>query len=156
LVKHTQEAWCNIGQSYSSPFPWYGKYYKSEPHLLRALVLNPADDRVRETALNGWIDRLYFAEYHLPDLYIGEPAFALGFAEKMKAHIPHLTTPERRNYWTEELNAYLELINNYTDWQASGHLNFNQWGHEHKKCTSLAMTATYYFEKKALLRYKLI
>ncbi len=148
MVKPTLVAWCDVEQTDSSPFRWYGKYYKSEPHLLRALDLNPADDRARQTLLNEWIDRLYFAVHHLPDFYIGEPPYALGIGEKIRAHIPQFTTQELRTNWTEDLEFYLDLIRNYVEWSSSGNTDFRTWGQANKKRTSLGMPGAYYFEKE--------
>jgi hypothetical protein len=55
LVKPTLEVWCSIEAEDPRPFRWYGKTYRSKDHMLRALEIDPADDRARLTLL-GWTD----------------------------------------------------------------------------------------------------
>lgn len=71
-MKATLEHWCEKENQDSRPFRWYGKYYKSEDNLLKALELNPRDDIARQTLLNWWTYNIYYSIHHLPEGYIGD------------------------------------------------------------------------------------
>ena len=147
LVKPTLIKWCANEMHDGSPFRWYGKYYRSEVHLFKALEINPLDDLARQTILTWWTDRIYFSVHHLPDFFIGDPFEYLKLGEKIKAQIRQLTNPELSNYWTKALEAYLELVENYIEWKSSGHSNFEMWGQENNKQTGYGQARSYYFEQ---------
>lgn len=144
LIKPVLIKWCANEKKDSSPFRWYGKYYLSEEHLLKALEINPADGLARQTILDWWMHDIYYSVHHLPEGYIGEPYDDLKLGEKMKQQILQLTTSELREYWTNELEEDLELIRNYIDWQNSGHSVFEEWGKENKRLTGYGITRVYY------------
>ena len=52
LVKPTLTTWCDKEQIDNNPFRWFGKYYRSEEHLFKALEINPTDDLARQTILS--------------------------------------------------------------------------------------------------------
>ncbi|NMM50776.1 hypothetical protein [Marinigracilibium pacificum] len=147
LTKPTLEEWCAYEKSDSKPFRWFGKYYRSEEHLHKALEVNPEDDLARETILNWWTNILYFSIHHLPEGYIGDPVEDLEFAEKIKVQISRLVDPERRDYWTKQLGIDLEIIENYLEWKKSGHPDLASWGKENNKTVGYHLTRAYYFEK---------
>lgn len=133
LLKPTLADWCETGQYNERPFRWYGIYHRSEQHLFKALEINPADDQSRQVLLKWWIHEIYFSLHHLPDGYIGDPAYDKALAEKAKTQIGQLTSTTLQAYWTSILEEDLILLNNYLEWQASGHPDFAQWGLEHHK-----------------------
>lgn len=147
LVKPTLTTWCDKEQIDNNPFRWFGKYYRSEEHLFKALEINPADDLARQTILSWWTYNIYYSVHHLPKGYIGEPLDDIKLAEKIKEQIQKLTTPELREHWSKELEEDLELVRNYIDWKTSGHPDFEKWGQENKKQTGYGLTRTYYYEE---------
>ncbi|HEX7869303.1 MAG TPA: hypothetical protein VF455_04240 [Chryseobacterium sp.] len=147
LIKPTLTEWCETEKTDENPFRWYGKYYRSEEHLFKALEINPKDDLARQTILGWWIDDIYNSVHHLPDYYIGEPLYDIQLSEKIKSQIQQLTTSELKEYWTKELEQDLELVKNYINWKNSGHQNFEKWGTENNKRTSNGTTTIYYNEE---------
>lgn len=147
LVKPVLTAWCELEQSDSNPFRWYGKYFRSIEHLFKALELDPADDLARETIISWWINNLSYSTHHLPEGYIGDPFEDLKLGDKIKEQILQLKSGELSAYWTKLLDQDLELIRNYTDWKTSGHSDFEKWGQENKKQTGYGIDRTYYYEK---------
>lgn len=147
LIKPTLEEWCEIEIIDNRPFRWFGKYYRSEEHLFRAIELNPKDDLARETILNWWTYSIYYSIHHLPEGYIGNPSEDLKLAEKIEEQISKLTDDSRKEYWTKELNEDLEIIENYVEWKNSGHTDFAKWGKENNKKVGYNLTRTYYYEK---------
>lgn len=145
LVKPTLLAWCALAPVDARPFRWFGKYYRDQDYLLKALSIAPHDDAARETLLGWWLYSIYYAVHHLPKGYIGTPADDLALGEQIRDHIRQLTLPERRAYWTHELEADLELVRNYAAWRASGHPDLVQWGLEYHKRISYDAGATYYY-----------
>jgi hypothetical protein len=143
LVKSTLTAWCDTEKIDSSPFRWFGKYYRSEEHLFRALEINPADDLARQVILGWWTYNIYYSVHHLPEGYIGEPFEDMKLGEKIKEQIQQLTILELREHWTKELEEDMELVRNYIDWKTSGHSNFEKWGKENKRQTGYGHTRTY-------------
>lgn len=140
LLKPTLITWCKKEKTDGNPFRWFGKYYRSEEHLFKALDINKADDLARQTILSWWTDNLNYSVHHLPEGYIGEPLDDIKLGEKIKEQIQKLTTAELREYWTQELEKDLELVRNYIEWKKSGHPNFENWGHEIKKQTGYRTT----------------
>ena len=147
LIKPTLIKWCETEMNDGNPFRWYGKYYRSEEHLFRALEINPADNLARETILSWWTYNINYSVHHLPEGYIGEPFDDIKLGEKIKDQIQQLTTPELRQHWTKELEEDLELVRNYIDWKTSAHPDFEKWGQEKKRQTGYGITRTYYYEK---------
>lgn len=147
LVKPTLQAWCEKEKTNNNPFRWYGKYYRSEEHLFKALELNPGDDLARQTILSWWTYNIYYSVHHLPEGYIGDPFEDIKLTERIKEQIQLLTTLELKEYWTKELEEDLELVKNYIDWKNSRHPNFEKWGQENNKKTGYNLTRTYYYDK---------
>ena len=147
LVQPTLKKWCETETTDGNPFRWYGTYYRSEEHLLKALEINPEDDAARQVILSWWTYDMYYSLHHLPDGYIGEPFDDIQLGEKIKAQILQLTTPELKEQWTKELEDDLELVKNYMDWQTSEHPDFEKWGLENGKRTGYGLTRGYYDEK---------
>jgi len=147
LIKPTLERWCDTELLYGNPFRWYGKYYRSEKHLFKALEINPTDDLARQTLLSWWTYNIYYSVHHLPEGYIGDPFDDISHSLKIKAQIDQLTSQELKDKWTRELEEDLELVRNYIDWKSSGHPDFAKWGQENKKQTGYGLTRTYYYEK---------
>lgn len=144
LVKPTLTAWCETEKLDNNPFRWFGKYYRSEEHLFKALEINPTDDLARQTILSWWTYNIYNSVHHLPHYYIGDPFDDIKLGEKIKEQIQQLTTPQLRQYWTKELEEDLELVKNYIDWKTSGHSDFEKWGQENKKRTNNGTLTIYY------------
>ncbi len=147
LIKPALIAWCETEKFDSNPFRWFGKYYRSEEHLFRALEINPSDDLARQTILNWWTYDIYYSVHHLPERYIGEPLDDIKLGEKIKDQIQQLSQSELRKQWMKELEEDLELVRNYIDWKISGHPNFEKWGQENKRYTGYGLARTYYYEK---------
>ncbi len=147
MVKPTLIQWCDTEKLDGAPFRWYGKYYRSEEHLFKALEINPADELARQTILDWWTQNIYFSIHHLPEGYIGEPLDDIKLGGKIKEQIRQLTTPELKEYWTKKLEEALDLVRNYIDWKTSGHPDFEKWGQENNKQTGNGYTGTYYYEK---------
>ncbi|WP_343747377.1 hypothetical protein [Fluviicola sp.] len=147
LVKPGLLTWCETENSDNRPFRWYGKYYKDESYLLKALELDPADDLVREAIISEWMNTIYHSVHHLPEGYIGEPEKDLELAAEIRKHINLLSSEEQRKYWTNELEEDLELVVNYMEWKQSGHANLAQWGAENAKRVSYGTTRIYYYGK---------
>lgn len=147
LIKPTLIKWCDNEDADNNPFRWYGKYYRSEDHLFKALEINPTDDLARQTLLSWWTYNIYYSVHHLPEGYIGEPLEDIKLGEKIKAEIQKLSAAQLREYWMNELEEDLELVRNYIDWKTSGHADFEKWGVENKKQTGYGLTRTYYYEK---------
>nr|WP_315157621.1 hypothetical protein [uncultured Flavobacterium sp.] len=148
LVKPALIEWCETEKNDEKPFRWYGKYYRSEEHLFKALEINPADDLARQTILNWWTEYLYQSVHHLPEGYIGEPLEDIKLGERIKEQIQLLTTPQLKEYWMKELDEYLELVRNYIDWKTSEESDFEKWGEENKKETTYGVMRTYNYEKR--------
>jgi len=51
VLKPTLEEWCSIEKIDGNSFKWYGKYYRSQEHLFKALELNSDDDLSRSTVI---------------------------------------------------------------------------------------------------------
>lgn len=147
LAKPTLQQWCDLEPADARPFRWFGRYYRDQDALLHALAVDPHDDTARQVLLGWWRDALYFSVHHLPDGYIGEPEDDLALGERARAHIDLLTSPERRAYWTQEVEEDLELVRNYVEWKDSGHPDLARWGKEQHKRVSYNGGATYYYEK---------
>lgn len=147
LVKPGLLEWCEAEQSDNNPFRWYGKYCNDETYLLKALKINPADDLSREALISGWIDVIDHAIHHLPEGYIGEPDKDRELAEDIKSQIHLLSSAERQNYWINELEEGLELVNNYLEWKKSGHANLVDWGAENNKKVAYGLNRVYYNEQ---------
>lgn len=145
LIKPTLLEWCKIEQKNNNPFRWYGKYFRSEEHLFKALKLEPTDNLARTTLISWWSYNLYYSVHHLPDYYIGDPKQDILLSEKIKYHITQLTSQDLKDIWTKEIEEELELIKNYIDWKKSGHPNFNKWGEENNKSIGYGLTRTYYY-----------
>lgn len=145
LVKPTLLAWCARGPQDARPYRWYGSYYRDRDYLLRALELDPADDTARETLLGWWLYSTYYAVHELPTGLLGNSDDVLALGDLVREHIGRLTSPEKRAYWTAELEADLELVHNYAAWRASGHSDLVQWGSEQGKRVAYTGGATYYY-----------
>ncbi|MDR2888038.1 MAG: hypothetical protein LBV26_08600 [Bacteroidales bacterium] len=135
LIKPTLTAWCSTEQTDSTPFRWFGRYYRNETHLFRALELNPSDDLARQTLIRRWIYGINYSVHHLPEYYIGNPEEDVQLGEGIKDQIRQLTTSEMKEYWTKNLEEGLELVRNYIEWKSSQHANFEKWGKENNKQT---------------------
>jgi len=133
FIKPVLLAWCGTEQKDSTPFRWYGRYFDSEEHLLKALERMPSDDAAREILIKRWIYELYFSVHHLPHGYAGEPAEDMKLCEKTVVYIEQLASAERRKYWMKELEEDEELVRNYIQWENSGHADFKLWGMENNK-----------------------
>lgn len=147
LVKPTLERWCEKENKDERPFRWYGTYYRSEEHLIKALELNPKDDIARQRLLTWWTYNIYYSIHHLPEGYIGDPQEDLELAEKVKYHIDQLTNPNLRAKWTKELEQDLELVKNYVEWKQSEHPDLERWGEENNKIVSYRLARAYYYER---------
>lgn len=146
LIKPTLEEWCYTEKLDNRPFRWFGKYYKSQEHILKALEIDSKDDLSREAILSCWSYDIYFSLHHLPEGYIGDPQKDLKLIEKIKQHISLLVNIERKKYWTKEIEEDLELIKNYLEWKFTGHSNFKEWGEENHKSVGYGISRTYYYE----------
>lgn len=144
LIKPTLIIWCNTEKTDGDPFRWYGKYYRSQEFLLKALEINPSDDLARQTLINWLTDDINHAVHHLPDYYIGDPSEHIKLGDKIKHEIRQLTSEELREYWTKELDKDLDLVYNYVDWKKSGHNNFEKWGVENNRRTNNGTITVYY------------
>jgi hypothetical protein len=147
LIKPTLEKWCEFEQNNSNPFRWFGTYYKSEVHLLKALEIEPKDDKARQTLINCWTYNVYFSVHHLPDGYIGEPNVDIELGEKIKVQIDLLTDINLKTHLTNELEEDLELVKNYIDWTNAGSSDFATWGQENNKKVGYGLTRVYYYDK---------
>lgn len=127
LLRPVLDEWCKIETINNNPFRWYGRYYNSEAHLLKALELNPMDDVARTILISWSCDRLFDATHYLPDYYIGDPYQDIVHSEKIQRQIALLNSQKLKDKWTRELQEYIELIQNYIDWKKSGLSNFAQW-----------------------------
>ena len=148
LIKKTLEDWCQNEVSDSRPFRWYGKYYRSEKHILRAIEINPKDDIARETLINWWIFSIYYSVHHLPEVYIGNPFDNIKLANKIREHILKLSDKTKKEHWTNELEEDVELIKNYIDWERSSHPNLVEWGKENNRKVDYYLSRAYYSKKK--------
>ncbi len=146
LAKPTLEAWCGEEKKDSRPFRWYGTYYRSQEHILKAIELDPGDDRAHLRLISWWMDAIYYSLHHLPESYIGEPAEDLRLADAIQSHIDRLIDSTVRKNLTNNLSADRSLIQNYIDWEAAGHANFEQWGKEQGKKVSYSSFGTYSFK----------
>jgi hypothetical protein len=146
-VKPTLSKWCETEELDGNPFRWYGTYYGNEEYLFKALEINPADNLARQQLLKGWTYNIYFAIHHLPEGYIGEVTNDLSLVEKIKEHIPLLTTSELREYWTSHIEVDFEIFFNYVEWSNLEHTDFSQWGLENNKRTGYDNVQSYYFKK---------
>ncbi|RYZ55477.1 MAG: hypothetical protein EOO14_13215, partial [Chitinophagaceae bacterium] len=115
LVKPTLEAWCQDEKTDSRPFRWYGTCFRSVEHLVKAIELDPADDRAGLQLITGWRDALYYSLHHLPEGYIGDPAEDLRLADAIQSHIDQLRDSALRQTWSDNLAADRSLIQNYID-----------------------------------------
>ncbi len=147
LIKPTLEKWCKFEKTDSSPFRWYGKYYRNEDYLFKALEINPSDDLARSKILDWWTYSIYYSIHHLPEGYIGNLQEDLLLIEKIKEQISLLTDATSKEYYTKELNEDLEIIQNYVKWKKSGHSDFEEWGKENKKRVGYNLTRVYYYKK---------
>lgn len=146
LIKPILIAWCNIEETNNNPFRWFGKYYRSEEHLSKALSLNSSDDKARQTLISWWSYDIYYSVHHLPEYYIGDPYEDIKLSKKIKEQIQQLSTLDLRAYWEKELEEDLELIKNYIDWKDSKHPDFEKWGKENKQKTGYEINREYYCE----------
>ncbi len=147
LIKPTLEKWCEFEKADNNPFRWYGKYYRNEDYLFKALEINPNDDLARSKILDWWTYSIYYSIHHLPEGYIGNLQEDLSLIEKIKEQISLLTDDKRKEYYTKELNEDLEIIQNYVEWKKSGHSDFEEWGKENKKRVGYNLTRVYYYKK---------
>lgn len=147
LVRPVLIKWCVSEKTDENPFRWYGRYYRSEEHLFKALELNPADDKARQIILSWWTYNIYYSVHHLPDGYIGDPHDDINLGEKIKEQIRQLTTPDLKEHWTKKLEEDLELVRNYIDWKTAGHSDFEKWGQDNNRKTGCSQTRTYYYKK---------
>ncbi len=147
VIKPTLEKWCNFEKTDNNPFRWYGKYYRSEDHLLTALEINPSDDLARSKILDWWTYNIYYSIHHLPEVYIGNLQEDLLLIEKIKEQISLLVDDKRKDYYTKELSEDFEIIQNYVEWKKSGHSDFEEWGKENEKRVGYNVTRVYYYEK---------
>ena len=147
IIKPTLEEWCASENKDNRPFRWYGKYYRSEDHLFKALELNPLDDLARSTLISWWSYQLYYSVHHLPDYYIGDPDEDILLSNKIKEQINRLVDLKSRAWFEKELEEDLELVRNYIEWKKSGHPNFDKWGEENQKSTGYGLTRVYYYTK---------
>lgn len=147
LIEPTLLEWCTVEEKNSDPFRWYGKYYRSEVHLLKALALNPKDDKARSTLISWWSYAIYHAVHHLPDYYIGDPHEDIALSKKIKGQIDLLVDPKIRKSWEEELEDDLKLVRNYILWKESGHTNFKKWGEEKQIETGYGIDRAYYYDE---------
>jgi len=129
LIKPTLNKWCESEKMDSKPFRWSG----SQDVLLKALEINPFDDKARETLLQKWMHQIYFSVHHLPDGYIGDINADLPLLDKIKEQIGLLQNSEKQKDFTQSMAEDEELILNYKEWKKSGADNFKQWGIDHKK-----------------------
>lgn len=135
IIKPSLEKWCTLEDKDNRPFRWYGTYYRSEEHLLKALALDPLDDIARKTLINWWMFEIYYSVHHLPDYYIGDPYKDIDLSNKIKEHINLLNNNKVKKARLIELDEDLELINNYIKWKESEQSDFDKWGEENKKTT---------------------
>lgn len=146
LIKPTLEQWCETEENNSNPFRWYGKYYRSEAHLLKAIAICPTDDLARQVLINWWTEEIYHSTHHLPDYYIGDPYDDIKTSIKVKEQVDQLSNDHLKTYWTNDLDTSLVLVKNYIDWQVSGHPDFEKWGLENNRETSYGLSRVYYYE----------
>jgi len=144
LIEPTLIEWCGTEKIDNAPFRWYGKFYKSEEHLFKALELNPKDDLSRQTLIKWWVNSIYYSIHHLPEYYIGNPFDDIKLGEKINEHIQKLTIIELKEYWEKKLDVNLDIVLNYIDWKKYDHMNFKKWGEKNKKRTGLGIITVYY------------
>jgi len=147
LIKPTLEEWCLSETKNSDPFRWYGRYYRSVEHINKALEIDPQDDKARQILLEWGTYQLYFSVHHLPEGFIGNLTENLELIETVREQINQLTEPELQEFWTKELEKYAELIQNYAEWEKSGHPDLEKWGEENKRLVSYGISRTYYYNK---------
>jgi len=133
VVKQTLLKWCDDQTIDSRPFRWYGRVFKSETHLSRAVEIDPLDDVARTVLLNWMIDQIDYSLHHMPEGYIGDPVEDLAYATQLQGLIEVVQDVAEREAWQGELDFSVELINNYLDWRKSGHPNLEAWGAENNK-----------------------
>lgn len=147
IIKPTLEEWCILENKDNRPFRWYGKYYRSEKYLFKALELEPLDDMARSTIISWWSYQIYYSVHHLPNYYIGNPYEDIQLSNRIKEQINLLVDIELKAQFEKDLNEDLELVLNYIEWKESGHLNFDKWGEENQKSTGYGLTRIYYYTK---------
>jgi len=147
IVKPALLSWCEVEKEDNRPFKWFGKYFRNEEYLLKALQIDPADDSARETLIGWWCYNIYYAVHHLPDGYIGEPEDDIELSKRIEEQISLLSIKELQIYWANELEEDLVFVRNYIEWRKFGHSNFEQWGQENNRQTNYRISRAYYYEK---------
>lgn len=148
MVEPALIAWCNTNPADNRPFRWYGRFYKSEEHLEKAIELNPADDLARSYLIENWMVLIDFSLHHFPEGFIGNPHESILLGEKIKIQIEQLLSPDFKSSWTEKLSRSLYLTQTYINWEASGHPNLELWAEENNINIDGAGNAVYYFNTK--------
>lgn len=145
LIKPTLEEWCSFESKDNRPFRWYGRYYRSEEHLFKALELDPFDDIARNTIISWWSYEIYYSVHHLPDYYIGDPYESIILSDKINAQISLLGNNVLKTTLEKSLEEDLDLVRNYIEWKESEHPDFDKWGEKNHKSTGYGLIRTYYY-----------
>lgn len=146
LIKPTLDKWCKQEQVNSQPFRWYGKFFCDSSYIYQALQIDPCDDKARKWIITNLLEKIDFATHHLPDYYIGDPLLAIEWGKEVQQHINLLIDKKAKSFWQQELEHSLVLVNNYIQWQASDHPDFEQWGKENKLQVD-SNVETYYYQQ---------
>jgi len=147
VVKPTLEEWCSLEKTNGNPFRWYGKYYRSEEHLNKALKLNPNDDLARITLILWWSDKIYYSLHHLPYSYIGNYEKDIELMGEIKKQVYLLNNKEMKESATRNMKINMEILTNYQNWIKTGDSDFTKWGKKNHKITGYGIKS-YYYEYK--------
>jgi tetratricopeptide (TPR) repeat protein len=118
LVLPTLQKWSELEPSNPVPFHWLGLFYNgylpnSEEILKKALELDPTDELVAASLVNGAISRIWGAMHNAPYHYSGNP---LEDFENLQAHKRLLAIIHDPQIYTK-LNAdFQELEKKVQDW----------------------------------------
>ncbi len=147
FIKPVLKEWCEIENEDGRPFRWYGKYYRCEGHIYRALEINPKDDIARHTLLSRWTYSVYYSIHHLPEGYIGNYEEDLRLIAKIRECIFQLSDKKSQENWLNEIEEDVEIVMNYRDWKESGHPDLEKWAKENNRQVGYKMSRTYYYKK---------
>lgn len=144
-LKDVLLAWAEKDFRDGRPFRWLAKFFHKFEYLDKALDINPQDDKARIFLINSLISEIWDSTHHLPDFYIGEPDENLQKGRLAKQHIEKLTDNKQRDYWKQELETELELVESYVNWKNSGNtIDFQNWAKQNQKKYDSGITAYYY------------
>lgn len=120
IIVPTLEKWAEDEPRNPEPLKWIGLFYGSEHFfnaLEKSLALNPDDDVVRITLVDGYLRTIDYSTHHLSEsFYLGEPSEDLKMCKRIRACLDDVKNEKAKSSLADELSEYQQMIHDWLDY----------------------------------------